>query len=142
MITHLYSIANFMWIAFLHIWPYLLITIPIAVAVRMSNISDKIGRVLEARPLIAILAATAIGAFSPFCSCGIIPVIWAMLVGGVPLAPVMSFWLASPSMDPEIFFLSVSTIGWELALWRLAGTFTLSLAGGFITHLALKRAWL
>jgi hypothetical protein len=51
----------------------------------------------------------------------------------------MSFWLASPSMDPEIFFLSAGSIGWELAIWRLAATFAISLAGGFIT-LALERA--
>jgi uncharacterized membrane protein YraQ (UPF0718 family) len=50
------------------------------------------------------------------------------------LAPVMSFWIASPSMDPEIFFLSVATIGWQLAVWRLVGTLMLSLAAGFLTH--------
>jgi hypothetical protein len=33
-------------------------------------------------------------------------------LGGMPPAPVMSFWIASPSMDPEIFFLSTASIGW------------------------------
>lgn len=46
------------------------------------------------------------------------------------------------SMDPEIFFLSVATIGWELAIWRLAGTLILSLAAGFLTHLIEKQGWL
>ena len=68
----------------------------------------------------AIIAATVVGAVSPLCSCGVVPVIPALLAGGVPLAPVMSFWLASPSMDPEVFLLSVGSIGWELATWRLA----------------------
>ncbi len=26
---------------------------------------------------------------------------------------VMSFWLASPSMDPEILFLSAGMVGWD-----------------------------
>jgi len=65
-----------------------------------------------------------------------------MLIGGVPLAPVMSFWLASPSMDPEIFFLTVGTLGWELAIWRLAATLILSLGGGFITHYVVQRGWM
>jgi uncharacterized membrane protein YraQ (UPF0718 family) len=70
------------------------------------------------------------------------PVVAALLIGGVPLAPVMSFWLASPSMDPEIFFLSVSTLGWELATWRLGATLVLSLSGGFLIHLVVQRGWL
>ena len=115
-------IAEFMIAAFVHIWPYLLVTIPLAVAVRMSGASKYINNAFNTRPVVAILLATFVGAFSPFCSCGVIPVIAALLMGGVPLAPVMSFWIASPSMDPEIFFLSVSTVGWELAVWRLAGT--------------------
>ena len=142
MINHLQNILAFMSTAFLHLWPYLLVTIPLAVAVRLSGASRKISRVFNAQPLVAIFLATAIGAFSPFCSCGIIPIIWSMLAAGVPLAPVMSFWLASPSMDPEIFFLSVSTLGWELAVWRLFGTFLLSLGGGLLAHVAIKRAWL
>lgn len=123
-------------------WPYLLITIPIAVVVNMSDASKYINQVLSLHPAISIVLATAVGAFSPFCSCSVIPVIASLLIGGVPLAPVMSFWLASPSMDPEIFFLSASSLGWKLAVWRLGATFTLSLGGGFITHALTQREWL
>lgn len=136
------SIVDFVISAFIHVWPYLLITIPLAVAVRMSGASKYIKRAFQARPIVAILLATAVGAFSPFCSCGVIPVIAALLMSGVPLAPVMSFWIASPSMDPEAFFLSVSTIGWELAVWRLGATLILSLGAGFVTHLIVERGWL
>lgn len=136
------KIANFMITAFLHIWPYLVITIPIAVAVNMSGAARYIKRAFDAGPVTAILLATLVGAFSPFCSCGVIPVIAALLIGGVPLAPVMSFWIASPSMDPEIFFLSVGTIGWNLAVWRLVGTLILSLAAGFITHYLSQTKWI
>ncbi|MEE9189774.1 MAG: permease [Candidatus Neomarinimicrobiota bacterium] len=126
----------------LHIWPYLIITIPLAVAVQVSGASKKIGRAFNGRPVIAILLATIVGAFSPFCSCGVIPIIWSLLAGGVPLAPVMSFWLASPSMDPEMFFLSVSMLGWNTAVWRLLATFAMSITGGFITHGLTKSGWI
>jgi uncharacterized membrane protein YraQ (UPF0718 family) len=108
----------------------------------VSGASRYINRAFQARPLIAILLATVVGAFSPFCSCGVIPVIAALLISGVPLAPVMSFWIASPSMDPEAFFLSVSTIGWELAVWRMVATLILSLSAGFVTHFIVQRGWL
>jgi uncharacterized membrane protein YraQ (UPF0718 family) len=142
MIEPVLNITQFIAEAFLHIWPYVVVTVPLAVAVQMSGASKHIKRAFNARPLMAILLATMVGAFSPFCSCGVIPVIASLLISGVPLSPVMSFWIASPSMDPEIFFLSVGMIGWELAIWRLAATLFLSLAAGLITHLLMQNGWL
>ncbi|MBW2439310.1 MAG: permease [Deltaproteobacteria bacterium] len=135
-------ISNFMLEAFWHIWPYLVVTIPLAVAVQMSGASKYIKRTFQAQPMTAIALATVVGAFSPFCSCGVIPVIASLLISGVPLAPVMSFWIASPSMDPEIFFLSVGMIGWDLAVWRLIATLVLSFSAGLITQVLVNRGWL
>lgn len=132
------KIADFILDSLVHIWPYLLITIPLAVAVKFSGAAKFIHMAFNQNPIASILLATALGAFSPFCSCGVIPVIASLLIGGVPLAPVMSFWIASPSMDPEIFFLSTATIGLKLSVWRLAATFVISLSSGYITHLALQ----
>jgi len=136
------KILNYVLGSFLHIWPYLAITIPIAVAVQLSGASKLLNRLIGLNPIVAILLATLIGAFSPLCSCGVIPVIAVLLIGGVPLAPVMSFWIASPSMDPEIFFLSASVIGIKMSVWRLVATFSISLGAGLLTHLALKTGWL
>lgn len=142
MYTQLIAIVQFVAEQFMAMWPYLLITIPLAVAVRLSGAARYINRSLSAQPLTAIVLATAVGAFSPFCSCGVIPVVASLLLGGVPLAPVMAFWIASPSMDPEIFFLSVSLLGWELALWRLGATLILSLTAGFLTYFLMRQGWL
>jgi len=136
------KIGNFILGSFRHIWPYLLVTIPLAVAIQMSGTSKYIKRAFAAKPFSAIILATVVGAFSPFCSCGVIPVIASLLISGVPLAPVMSFWIASPSMDPEIFFLSVGMIGWELAVWRLAATLVLSFGAGLFTHVIMQKGWL
>ena len=142
LLEELLKISDFIFKSFIHIWPYLLLTIPFAVAIQMSGASKYIKRAFAAKPLVAIILATVVGAFSPFCSCGVIPVIASLLIGGVPLAPVMSFWIASPSMDPEIFFLSVGMIGWELALWRLVATLILSFGAGLLTHFAMEKGWL
>lgn len=142
MFIELLKITDFIWKSILHVWPYLLITVPVAVAVNMSGASKHISKVFDKKPATSIFLATIVGAFSPFCSCSVIPIIASMLIGGIPLAPVMSFWLASPSMDPEIFFLSVSVLGWKLAVWRLAATFGMSLFSGLITHYLVKRRWI
>ena len=135
-------ILNFIMKSFIHVWPYLLITIPLAVWVNLSDFSKHFQSIMTQSPWLSILLATMVGAFSPFCSCGVIPVISTLLIGGVPLAPVFAFWVASPSMDPEIFFLSVSILGWKLAIWRLASTFSLSLMSGIITHLLVRSGYI
>jgi uncharacterized membrane protein YraQ (UPF0718 family) len=85
MIEPVLNITQFIAEAFLHIWPYVVVTVPLAVAVQMSGASKHIKRAFKARPLMAILLATMVGAFSPFCSCGVIPVIASLLISGVPL---------------------------------------------------------
>ncbi len=131
-------ILRFIVLAFAHTWPLWAVSIPLAAAVRMSPIAGRLSRVVSMRPVAAVVAATVFGAFSPLCSCSVVPVIFSLLSAGVPIAPVMAFWLASPSMDPEIFFLSVSTIGWPLAIARLAATTLMSLGGG-LAAVALER---
>lgn len=126
------AILQFMGSAFLHLAPFLAISVPLAVALKRSGASEAIRTRLGKNPILAVTLATFIGAVSPLCSCGVIPVIAAMLTSGVPLAPVMSFWLASPSMDPEILFLSAGSIGWPLAIWRLVATFGMSFGAGLI----------
>lgn len=135
-------ILNFIVKAFIHVWPYLLVTIPLAVWMNMSDFSKYFKAIMNRSPWISILLATVLDAFSPFCSCGVIPVISALLIGGVPLAPVFAFWIASPSMDPEIFFLSVSILGWELAIWRLVSTFVLSILAGAVAHFLVKSGYI
>ncbi|MBC8004840.1 MAG: permease [Verrucomicrobia bacterium] len=135
-------ILTFVFQSFLHVWPYLLITIPLAVWMNLSDFSRHFKSLMTKSPWVSILLATVVGAFSPFCSCGVVPVISSLLLGGVPLAPVFAFWVASPSMDPEIFFLSVSVLGWKLAVWRLASTFSISLMAGIITHFLVKSGYI
>ena len=79
-------------------------------------------RAFASRVGLSILLATAIGAFSPFCSCIVIPVLAGLLIGGVPLTPVMTFWVGEATMNPEIFALTVGMLGWPLAVSRLLAT--------------------
>jgi len=136
------EITRFFLDSLIHMWPYILISIPLAVVVKISGASRLISKALSKKPIISILLATIVGAFSPFCSCSVIPVISSLLIGGVPLAPVMSFWIASPSMDPEIFFLSTATVGLKLSVWRLVSTFVISLSAGMITHFAILKGYI
>lgn len=138
--NELAAIGQFVGTAVWHVWPLFLISIFLSVLIRALKLDGAIRRAFNANVGTAILLATLVGAFSPFCSCTVVPVIAGLLLSGVPLAPIMSFWIASPTMDPEIFTLSVGILGWPLALARLAATLALSLAAGYITLALTKTA--
>lgn len=123
------------------ILPTFVLSVALGALIHALKLEGLIRRAVEARIGLAVLLATAVGAFSPLCACTVVPVISGLLHSGVPLAPVMSFWIASPTMDPEKFALTVSMLGWSLAVARLAATLVLSLGAGYLT-VALVRAGL
>ncbi|MCB1739243.1 MAG: permease, partial [Gammaproteobacteria bacterium] len=57
---------------------------------------------------------------------------------GVPLAPVMAFWLASPLMDPSMFLLTSATLGTTFAVYKAIAAFGVGLIGGFGTALLMR----
>jgi hypothetical protein len=123
------------------ILPAFTVSIALGALIRALQLDGLIRRVVDARIGFAVIFATAVGAFSPLCACTVVPVINGLLYSGVPLAPVMSFWIASPTMDPEKFALTVSMMGWPLAVARLVATLVLSLGAGYLT-IALARSGL
>jgi uncharacterized membrane protein YraQ (UPF0718 family) len=80
-----------------------------------------------------IVAAALFGGLSPFCSCGVIPLIAALLAMGVPLPAVMAFWLASPIMDPSMFILTSATLGLPFAIAKTIAAVGIGLMGGYVT---------
>jgi len=54
---------------------------------------------------------------------------------GVPLSAVMAFWLASPIMDPSMFFLTSGVLGFEFAVAKTFAAIGLGLFGGTVIHL-------
>lgn len=139
MVSEVEILIRFVWDAFATNWWLIALSVPLAVVARLSGIGEAARRGLERNGSVSIVIATLFGAFSPLCSCSVIPVVFGLLTAGVPLAPIMSFWIASPSMDPEIFLLSVTTIGWPLSITRLVATLAISLSAGYVTAYFQRR---
>ncbi|WP_234455174.1 permease [Thermohalobaculum xanthum] len=113
--------------------PYLAASIAIAAYAGATGADALVARAFSGRIGAMIFLAALFGGLSPFCSCGVIPLIAALLAMGVPLAPVMAFWLASPVIDPAQFVLTAGTIGTEFAVAKTAAAVGLGLFGGFGT---------
>ena len=125
--------------ALLQTAPYLLASIGLAAYAGATGADALIARAFTGAPILMIALAAAFGGLSPFCSCGVIPLIAALLAMGVPLSAVMAFWLASPVIDPSMFALTVGVLGTEFALAKTLAAIGLGLFGGYVT-LVLTRS--
>ena len=122
--------------------PFLLLAVAMAAYAKASGSDQLIARAFSGNPVMAVVTASLVGALSPFCSCGVIPLIAAMLVAGVPLAPVMAFWIASPIMDPEMFVLTSAGIGLGFTMAKTIATVGMGLMAGFVVLVIERRGGL
>jgi hypothetical protein len=118
--------------------PALALGLAVGAWVKAAGAEALVGRVFGGRVVLSIAGAALLGALSPFCSCGVVPVVAALLAAGVPLAPVMAFWLSSPLMDPQTFFIVAGAFDLPFAFAKLASAVAIGLLGGFAV-LALGR---
>lgn len=116
------------------ILPWLVISVAFAAYARASGIDRLVAAAFTGHPARMIVLAALAGALSPFCSCGVIPVIAGLLAAGVPLAPVMAFWLSSPLMDPTMFALTAATLGPGFAVAKAVAAFGVGLLSGGVTQ--------
>ncbi|MFQ5468244.1 MAG: permease, partial [Kiloniellaceae bacterium] len=127
--------------AFVGIAPYLAVSVALAAGLKAAG-ADNLIRATAGRSILGVIVlAAAAGTFSPFCSCGVVPLIAALLAAGMPVPAVMAFWLSSPIMDPEMFVLMWAAIGLKFTLAKTVAAYGLGLAGGLAT-LGLQRAGL
>jgi uncharacterized membrane protein YraQ (UPF0718 family) len=114
------------------ILPFFLLSVGISAWVTVSGFADRIKAVFNRREKIAVAGAAIVGATVPLCSCGVIPLIAAMLASGVPLGPVMAFWVSSPLMDPSMFVLTAGVLGMDYAVARLVTAVVMGAGAGYL----------
>jgi uncharacterized membrane protein YraQ (UPF0718 family) len=125
--------------ALVGIGPFLIMSVLVAAFAKATGLDKQIAIAFSGHPVRAVFLAAAFGALSPFCSCGVVPIIAGLLGAGVPLAPVMAFWLASPLMDPQMFFLMIPVFGVPFTVAKLLAAFGIGAAAGIATHLFARQ---
>ena len=121
--------------------PLVIPGIVLAAWIMASGADAPIARAFEGRVLQAVVAASAIGAITPVCGVTVLPLMAGLLAAGIPLAPVMAFWLSSPVTDPAMLATTLATLGTGFAVGKTVAAFGLGLWGGAITALFSTRPW-
>jgi uncharacterized membrane protein YraQ (UPF0718 family) len=106
-----------------------------------SGADTHISGVFEGKTLRTVVAASLIGAITPVCGVTVLPLMAGLLAAGVPLAPIMAFWLSSPITDPAMLATTAATLGLSFAIGKTLAAFGLGLFGGTITGLFAKTPW-
>ena len=109
--------------------------------VNASGAGDRIKQAFDGNQLKAILLASTIGAITPVCGVTVLPLMAGMLASGVPLAPVMAFWLSSPVTDPAMFSVTAATLGFHFAIAKTLAAFLIGVFGGMTTVSLSSKAW-
>ncbi len=124
-----------------HVAPLVIPGILLAAWITASGASDRVAKVFHGRPVETVIGATVVGALLPVCGVTVLPMMAGLLAAGVPLAPVMAFWLASPITGPAMLSATAATLGWEFAIGKALAAIGLGLFGGAMTAVLARRAW-
>lgn len=93
---------------------------------------DKIKNWLSGKGILGNIMAVLFGAVTPFCACSTVPMTLGFLQAGVSFGTVMSFVIASPLMDPLVFILLGTFMGWKVAVGFLILTSVFAVIFGVV----------
>lgn len=134
--------ASFVLMGMVEVSPLVIPGILISAWVNASGAGGRIREAFDGNQIKAILVASTIGAVTPVCGITVLPLMAGLLASGVPLAPVMAFWLASPVTDPAMFSVTAATLGFHFAVAKTIAALIIGLFGGMITVAFSFRAWI
>ena len=109
--------------------------------VAASGAGGHIKQIFDGNNVIAIIIASMVGAVTPVCGVTVLPLMAGLLAAGVPLAPVMAFWLSSPVTDPAMFAVTAATLGFHFAVGKTAIAFFIGLIGGIVSNALSTYKW-
>lgn len=120
--------------------PYFLAGIFIGGFLRTYKIAVKLQAKLRKYGVLSVFLASFVGIITPLCACGTLTTAISLLLGGIPLAPVMSLMVTSPLMSPSTYLLTLNDLGPEWTVIRTASALFMGVFAGLVTHLLSKRA--
>lgn len=138
---HAMNAAKFVAWGLVVVAPIVIPGILLAAWIIASGADAHIAEAFEGKTLRTVVVASFIGAITPVCGLTVLPLMAGLLAAGVPLAPIMAFWLSSPITDPAMLATTAATLGLTFAIGKTLAAFGLGLFGGAITGLFAKSSW-
>ena len=110
--------------------PYFAASVIINAVIRQYFIHKEI-RFFTGYKFLDIFIAACIGMISPIPTYIAVPLGISFIYAGIPFSAIIAFIIASPLMNPGIFFLTMSRLGLEIAVARVLTTLLIAVAAGY-----------
>lgn len=112
--------------------PFVLLGCLISGALQVFLTPERVKRWLPDNRFLSILTGSVLGFFFPSCECGIVPIVHQFVKKGVPVHTAFAFMLTAPIINPIVIFSTIIAFGnsWEMAGWRMVGSFVVALIIG------------
>ncbi|EMF0378606.1 permease [Enterococcus hirae] len=112
--------------------PFVLLGCLISGALQVFLTPERVKRWLPDNRFLSILTGSVLGFFFPSCECGIVPIVHQFVKKGVSVHTAFAFMLTAPIINPIVIFSTFIAFGnsWEMAGWRMVGSFVVALIIG------------
>lgn len=121
--------------------PYILLGVLLSELLAYTSWVKIISRHAIGSPHLSVFASALLGAVSPLCTYGTVPIVIQLFRAGVPLPPLAVFMASSSMMNPQLFFLTLGGINAEMAITRLIAVIFFALLLGFFVHI-IPSGWI
>jgi uncharacterized protein len=119
--------------------PYMLVSTAIGVAATRFMHGRLSAWFTVRNATLAVPVAAVLGVISPLPTYAAVPLGISLMPAGVPFGAILAFAIASPLMNPSMFYLTAARLGMEMALVRTAAALFMGCAGGVLGLTVLKR---
>jgi uncharacterized membrane protein YraQ (UPF0718 family) len=116
------------------IWIWILVGAVITAVLKTWLPQNKLIRFFRGKQHASIAGAALMGVVSPLGTYAAVPLAGALASAGIPVAALLAFVTASPLIDPNLFFLTAGTFGYEMAFYRLAAAVLIGLSAGYLAR--------
>lgn len=112
--------------------PIVLLGCLISGALQVFLTPERVKRWLPENRIFSIFTGSILGFFFPSCECGIVPIVHQFVKKGVPVHTAFAFMLTAPIINPIVIFSTFIAFGnsWQMASWRVMGSFFVALVIG------------
>lgn len=122
---------------------WLMLGIGTASVIRVYLDPEKLKHRLTKSSGASIPGSVAFGAFTPFCACGTMAVVVAMMTTVLPWGPIMAFLTSSPLMSPDFFILLSGVVSLRFAIALTVASIGIGLTAGIVTYyIEANTSWL
>jgi len=122
-----------------HSWLYLLLSIILAVAMKVYIDAEKARKLFLRNPAWLIPGSVGTGALTPLCACGTMAVIFSLISSALPWGAIMAFLVSSPLMSPDTFVMISGFMGIKFATILTVASIVIGLAVGYISWIIERK---